>query len=184
MSFINDVNLENVGNYVGAVKEDNNLAKVKFIAKSKWTGGTNCKVNLSEYLVNGAVGSPEGRNFSLECSEPGALGGLDNAPNPVEYLATALCGCLNAAIATNSALFNNQLETLEIETAVDFDLMGILGLDRDVTLGATHVHYKVKIKGANKEATLKSKETIDKKSGIKNTMILPITVTTEVEYID
>ncbi len=184
MSFVNDVNLENVGNYVEAIKGDNGLAKVKFVARSKWTGGTNCEINMNEFYVNGQVGSPEGRSFSLNCSEPGALGGADNAPNPVELLASALCGCLNAAIVTNSALFGNQIEKLEIETTVDFDLMGIFGLDRNVTNGATGVHYKVKIKGANKVASLKSKETIDRKSGIKNTLLLPITVTTEVEIED
>lgn len=184
MSFVNDVNLENVGNYVDAVKGDNDLANVKFVARSKWVGGTNCEIDINEFYVNGQVASPEGRHFKLTCSEPAALGGADDAPNPVELLASALCGCLNAAIVTNSALFNNKIENLEVETFVDFNMMGIFGLDKSVSNGASGIHYKVKIKGANKEATLKSKETIDKKSAIKNTLLLPISITTEVELED
>jgi uncharacterized OsmC-like protein len=180
MSFVNNVNLQEVGNYVEAVKADNGNAKVTFVARSKWVGGTKCEIDINKFYVNGQVASREDRAFKLECTEPGALGGNDDAPNPVEYLASALCGCLTAAISTNSAMFNNAIENLEIETSVDFDMMGILGLDKSVNCGAMNVHYKVIIKGDNKEACLRSKETIDKKSAIRNTLSLPINVTTEV----
>jgi uncharacterized OsmC-like protein len=184
MSNINGIDMPSLGGFVEAVKSDNEAAKVKFIARSKWVGGTKTEVMCNEFYSNGNVASREDRSFKLTIDEPPALGGSDSAPNPVEYLAAALCGCLTAAISTNSALFGNHLENIEVETSVDFNLLGILGMDRTVTNGATAIHYKVKIKGANKEASLKSKETIDKKSGIKNTLQLPLSITTEVEYED
>ena len=177
----NGIDLENVNGYVEAVKADTGNAHVQFVARSEWVGGAATKVTCKEFYVNGAPGSRPERNFSFNIDEPAALGGQDSAPNPVEYLAGALCGCLTAGIATNSALFGNDLEKIEVEVAVDFDMRGILGLDRTVPNNAMKAHYKVKLKGASKEGTLKSKETLDRKSAIKNTLQLPLEITTEVE---
>ena len=177
----NGVKLDDINNYVEAVKADKDNAKVQFIARSRWTGGTAATVTCSEFNVNGEPGSRGGREFSFNVDEPAALGGEDSAPNPVEYLAGALCGCLTAGIATNSALFGNDLEKIEVEVKVDFDLMGVLGMDRSVPLNAMKLHYKVKLKGADKESTLRSKETLDRKSAIRNTLQLPLHITTEVE---
>lgn len=179
----NGVNLGDINNYVEAVKADKSNALVTFIASSEWTGGTSSKVTCSEFLVNGQPGSSPERSFSFNTDEPGALGGTDNAPNPVEYLAGALCGCLTAGIATNSALFGNDLEKIDIVVKVDFDMRGILGMDRSIQNNALKLHYKVKLKGANDDSTLRSKETLDRKSAILNTLKLPLEITTEVEIV-
>jgi uncharacterized OsmC-like protein len=181
MATNNGVKLDEINSYVDAVKADKNNAQVQFIARSKWTGGTASKVTCSEFNVNGQPGSTPGRSFTFDIDEPGALGGADSAPNPVEYLAGALCGCLTAGISTNSALFGNDLENIEVEVKVDFDMQGILALDRSVPLNAMKIHYKVKLKGGDKEKSLRSKETLDRKSAIRNTLQLPIEITTEVE---
>ncbi len=60
-------------------------------------------------------------------------------------------------------------------------MQGILGMDRSVPLNPVKLHYKVKLKGANKESTLRSKETLDRKSAIRNTLQLPLEITTDVE---
>ncbi len=176
----NGVNLTDVGAYVDAVKTDNNAAKVSFVAESNWTGGTVADVNVREFYSNGEKASREDRHFNFQVTEPSVLGGADDAPNPVEMLAAALCGCLTAGIATNAAMFGTNLEKLNIKVKVDFDLMGILGLDRNVPVSAQHVHYTVTMKGdAPREALQRSKDTLDKKSAIVNTLRNPITVTSE-----
>ena len=38
------------------------------------------------------------RSFSFVIDEPGALGGTNEAPNPVEYLLGSLAGCLNIVL--------------------------------------------------------------------------------------
>ncbi|RYY21788.1 MAG: OsmC family peroxiredoxin [Sphingobacteriaceae bacterium] len=184
MATNNGVNLQDINDYVEAVKDDKNKAQVQFVAQSKWAGGTASKITCTEFLVDGQPGSDAKRHFSFDMDEPAALGGNDSAPNPVEYLAAALCGCLTAGIATNSALFGNELEKIDIEVKVDFDMQGVLGIDRSVPSSAAKLHYKVKLKGADKAGTLRSKETIDRKSAIKNTLQLPLEITTEVEIED
>jgi uncharacterized OsmC-like protein len=179
----NGVILDNIENLVNACKENPDTAKVQFQAKSKWIGGTQAEVTISEMHSNGANMMGPDRNFKLKVDEPAVLGGKDEYPNPVEYLASALCGCLTAGIATNAALFGTELEKIDVEVKVNFDVQGVLGLDRTKPSGPLDLHYKVTLKGKNgatKEQLLKSKETLDKKSPIKNTIELPLRVTTEV----
>ncbi len=110
----NGVVLDNIEQLVGAIQQDPNVAKVQFKAQSEWIGGTQAKVTISEMFSNGQnMFGPE-RNFSLKVDEPAVLGGKDEYPNPVEYLATALCGCLTAGIATNAALFGTELEKIKV----------------------------------------------------------------------
>ena len=92
-SNLNGVDLETMGQYVEAVKEDASNAKVSFVAKSEWDGGTTAKVTVKEFYANGQNGARADREFNFKVSEPGQLGGVDDGPNPVEMLAGALCGC-------------------------------------------------------------------------------------------
>lgn len=177
----NGVKLENINTFVNAIKENPDLAKVKFAAKSKWLGGTRTEVAIGPIYANEQnVANPD-RKFTLIVDEPPELGGTDSAPNPVEYLAAGLCGCITAGIVTNSALFQTDIENLEIEVLVDFDLHGILGLNEAIPNGALKIHYDVNIKGANGatvENLKKSKTVIDNKSPIRSTLEKPLVVTT------
>lgn len=179
----NGVNLDNIEALVGAIQNDPEVAKVQFKASSEWKGGTQASVTVSELFSNGNNIRGEASKFNLMVDEPAVLGGKDEHPNPVEYLASALCGCLTAGIATNAALFGTELEKINVEVLVNFDIHGVLGLDRSKPNGPLDLHYKVTLKGKNGasvDSLIKSKETLDKKSPIKNTIELPLKVTTEV----
>ncbi len=183
----NGVMLDPINELVSSIQSDPNVAQVQFVAKSEWKGGTQAEVTISELYSNGQnIRGPE-KGFKLTVDEPGVLGGKDEYPNPVEYLASALCGCLTAGIATNAALFETELEKINVEVQVNFDVRGVLGLDRSQPNGPLNLHYKVKLKGKNGvsvDQLTKSKETLDKKSPIKNTIQLPLHVTTEFEIED
>jgi uncharacterized OsmC-like protein len=178
----NGVILDNIEGLVNAIKENPSVANVQFHAQSVWRGGTQAAVTISDMYSNGSnIMGPE-RKFNLIVDEPAVLGGKDEYPNPVEYLASALCGCLTAGIATNAALFGTELEKINVDVRVNFDIHGVLGLDRSKPSGPLDLHYTVTLKGKNgvtREQLQKSKETLDKKSPIKNTIELPLRVTTE-----
>ncbi|MCT4622798.1 MAG: OsmC family protein [Schleiferiaceae bacterium] len=183
----NGVNLDNIQSLVSAIENDPKVANVQFKAKSKWLGSTKAEVEVHELLSNGQNIREGGNKFKLVVDEPAVLGGADEYPNPVEYLASALCGCLTAGIATNAALFDTELEKIEVEVDVNFDIHGVLGMDRSKPNGPLDLHYKVKIKGkdgVDPSKLQKSKETLDKKSPIKNTIQLPLNVTTEFEVME
>lgn len=177
----NGVDLANVQQLVEAVKDNRNLANVTFEAKSRWVGGTKSEVTISDLYAGGQNIARADRRFQLTVDEPAQLGGTDQAPNPVEHLAAGLAGCLTAGIATNSALFGVELEKLEIDVSATYDILGLLGLDRSVPTEASEIKYTVRIKGSGgADALQRSKETIDRKSPVRNTIARAINVTTEI----
>jgi len=176
----NGLDLKSIQDYVGAVKEDPGLAQVKFVATSTWQGGARTEISVENFQVNG---QPAGgaRSFVLHTDEPGPLGGTDRAVNPAEMLAAALCGCLTAGIATNSALFGVDLDGVDVTVELNWDMHGILGLDRSVPNQASGIHYTVKLKGkGDPEAMRRSKETLDRKSAVLNTLRHAIPITTDI----
>lgn len=177
---LNGIDLDSMQGFVDAAKADNGAAAVKFVARSTWKGGARCDATITEFYSNGQPASRPGRSFTVSMDEPPPLGGSDQYPNPAEMLAAALCGCLTAGIAANAAMFGTEIESLEVETAIDWNLLGILGIDREVPCGAKAIHYTVKLKGKGTEEQLRrSKETLDRKSAILNTYLQPIPVSSE-----
>lgn len=178
----NGVNLASIDSLIGAIKGSPAMADVKFKARSEWKGGTRTVVTIDEVLSNNINISRPDRHFTIQVDEPPYLGGTDSAPNPVEVMAAGLCGCLTAGIVTNSALFGTELEKVSVEVTVDFDVHGVLGLNKEAANGAIGLHYKVTLKAkdsAHSDKLQRSKETIDRKSPVKNTLELPLRVTTE-----
>jgi uncharacterized OsmC-like protein len=179
----NGVNLEPIGQFVEAVKSDPDVAHITFKASSVWRGGTQTSVTISEFLSNGGVASPTGRKFDLTVDEPNVLGGGDSAPNPVEYLAAGLCGCITAGIATNAEMFGIPLEKLDVDVDLDFDVIGLLAVDRSVPTGSTGIKYTVRLKGkegVTREQLERCKTVIDGKSPVRNTLAGAIPMRTEV----
>lgn len=177
----NGVNLENIENLIGAIRDNRDLAKIRFVGNSRWLGGTRSETHISELFAGGQNIAASDRKFTLTVDEPPELGGTDTAPNPVEYLAASLCGCLTAGIATNAALFETDLEQIDIHIEADVDIIGLLGLDRSVSTGCTEIRYTVRIKGpASHEKLVCSKETIDRKSPIRNSLKHTMKIITDV----
>jgi uncharacterized OsmC-like protein len=182
---LNGIDLESMGNFAEAAKADTGVAEEKFVAKSTWKGGARCDATISEFYSNGQVASRPGRVFTLPMDEPPPMGGHDAHPNPGEMLAAAICGCLTAGIAANAALFGTELDSIEVEAAVDWNLLGVLGIDREVPCGASGVHYTVTLKGkGSPEQLRRSKETLDRKSAILNSLLKPIPVTSSTVIVE
>ena len=182
-SSVNGVDLAPVGQFIEAVKGDRKVAHVTFRATSHWSGGTGSDVTITEFLSNGAAASPAGRHFKLKVDEPHVLGGADAAPNPVEYLAAGLCGCITAGIATNAELFGIALDKIQVDVDVNFDVTGLLAVDRSVPTGSTGIKYTVRLKGGDgvtRAQLEKCKTVIDGKSPVRNTLAGLIPMHTEV----
>ena len=177
---LNGVNVEGVEKLLEEIEKDGEASKVVFQAKSRWVGATETEVSISKILSRGENIAREDRAFKVNVDEPAMLGGKDNYPNPAEYLAVALCGCITAGIVSNAELFKTQVDELEVTVEMEADLKGPLGLDKSVPNSLSHFHYHVNLKGPDAEALKKSKEVIDKKSGVLNTLISQINFTTDV----
>jgi uncharacterized OsmC-like protein len=101
----------------------------------------------------------------------------------VEVLLAALAGCVTAGIATNADLFGVPIDAMSIELEADVDARGLLGHDKSVRNGVTDIRYTVTIQSpASEEQVRRCKETIDRKSPVRDTLANPVNITSTLVY--
>ena len=177
---VNGVDLSKIEDLFRAVKKTDALGDLKFSAKSVWKGGTKTEVTISPYYAGGHNLAPPGRTFTLIIDEPTELGGEDTAPNPMEYLAAAICGCITAGITTNAGFANATVSELEVNVEADVNIRGLLGIDQS-PINCNKIDYTVRMTGPDGEALLKSKEYFDEWSAVVSTIKTAVPVTTSHE---
>jgi len=141
---VNGIDMAALGDVVEAVAQDPAKGRVAFRVASAWTGGTKSRATVESYTLGG---EEIPRRFTMDVDEPHELLGDNTAPNPQEYLMTALNACIMVGYVAGAALKGIALEKLEVETHGTLDLRGFLGLDPDVVPGYQTLSYVVRIKG-------------------------------------
>jgi len=180
---LNDVNLEGIMAVDNLVRENPALGKCQFKAKSSWQRGTKSQVSINAWTAGGNNMSPAPRRFTIMVDEPSELGGVDGAPNPVEVLLSALAGCVTAGIATNAQMFGVPIDAIDIDLEADVDARGFLGHDQSVRNGVTDIRYTVTIQSsAPEDKVRKCKETIDRKSPVRDTLANPVNIVSKLVY--
>jgi len=129
---LNSVDIEAVGQLIGAVQQDAAKAETKWVAKVVWNGGLRSEARIRDFAP-------------LQSDEPTALGGDDTAPNPVEQLLGALGNCLAVGYAANATASGIELDSLEIDLEGDLNLQTFLGLDADGHAGYDKIRADVRI---------------------------------------
>ena len=112
--------------------------------KSEWKGQTRSETSIDAYKIGGKEVQ---RRFKMIVDEPLELLGENTAPNPQEYLMTALNACIMVGYVAGAAVNGITLSKVEIETSGQLDLRGFLGIDPNVKPGYDSIRYLVKIKG-------------------------------------
>jgi uncharacterized OsmC-like protein len=182
---LNDVNLGEIKKVDAAIRQNPPLGKCGFYARSTWQRGTKTQVSVGR--ITAGAGTVEmaapTRRFTLTVDEPPFLGGVDNAPNPVEVLMSALSGCVTLGIATNAEMFGIPIDAIDIEMEADVDARGFLGHDKSVRNGVSDIRYTVTIQSpASEEQVRRCKETIDRKSPIRDTLANPVNITSKLVF--
>jgi uncharacterized OsmC-like protein len=180
---LNDVNLAKMKEFDQAVRANPALGKLTLKASSTWKRGTKTVVNVGTVTAGGQSAFAPTRSFVMASDDPDILGGVDGAPMPVEVLMAALAGCVTSGIAANAALFGTPLDDVAIEMEADIDLRGMLGHDKSVRNGFSDIRYTVTIASqAPEEKVRRCKETIDRKSPVRDTIANPVNVTSKFVY--
>src|SRR5699024_12557163 len=108
------------------------MANTTFISEVKWSG----EGVLSVANVNGK---------EVIIDEPKELGGTDKGANPVEYVLSALGGCINVLVITFAQKFDVEVNGLDVQLEGDLDPDDFLGINPDVERGHQEVRYKENI---------------------------------------
>jgi uncharacterized OsmC-like protein len=180
---VNDINVPKIQELDAMVRANPGLGKMTMKATSTWERGTKSFVTVGSAQAMGQELFPRTRKWVMTVDDPDVLGGVDAAPNPVETLLAALAGCVTSGIATNAALFGVSLDSIEIAMEADLDARGLLGHDKSVPNGVTDIRYTVTIQSPEAEDKVRRcKETIDRKSPVRNTLANPVRITSEFVY--
>jgi uncharacterized OsmC-like protein len=180
---LNDVNLDGIRAVDKLVRENPGAGKSQFRAKSSWQRGTKSEVSISTWSAGGNNMAPAPRRFTVMVDEPPELGGADGAPNPIEVLLSALAGCVTAGIATNAQMFGVAVDAIDVDVEADVDVRGLLGHDKSVRNGVTDIRYTVTIQSPAPEDKVRTcKETIDRKSPVRDTLANPVNIVSTLVY--
>lgn len=85
----------------------------------------------------------ESRNFQITIDEPPALGGKDEAANPVEYTLASLAGCLNVVAHLIAKEFEIEINSLKINVEGDLHPGKLLSGDSSERAGFTDIRVKL-----------------------------------------
>jgi uncharacterized OsmC-like protein len=137
-TMINGVDVDSLLATIKAIKGDPTIAEFKFRARNKWVNGGHNHTTITDLY-----GAREDHNhetpFELVADEPPVLLGEDKGPNPVEYLLTALVGCLTSSLIYHAAAKGIEIRGVESRLEGDIDLRGFLGLSPDIRPGYENI---------------------------------------------
>jgi len=128
------------------VRQQPELAEFQFRATNRWISGTHNRSTINGY--HGA-GQEHARvdDFDYDADHPPVLTGGDHGPTPVEFLLHALAACLTSGLANIAAARGITLHEVSSTVQGDVNLLGILGLDRDVRNGYQRIKVTFTVRG-------------------------------------
>lgn len=129
---LNRVNIGAVAGLAGKIQQEPDVAATRWNAKVQWKGGFRSEATVRDFAP-------------MASDEPGALGGTDTGPNPVEQLLAALGNCLAVGYAANATAAGVEIRDMNIELEGDLDLHTFLGLDPEGNAGYDSISVKVNI---------------------------------------
>jgi uncharacterized OsmC-like protein len=143
---INGVDTATLFATIDAVKAQPELAKFQFRAINTWIDGTHNRSTINGYFGAGQEFT-RAVDHRYDADHPPVLTGRDQGPAPVEFLLHALAACLTSGLANIAAARGIPLTEVTSTVEGDIDLLGILGLDRDVRNGYQGIRVSFQVRG-------------------------------------
>ena len=120
----------------------------------------------------------ESRNFEITIDEPPALGGKDEAANPVEYTLASLAGCLNVVAHLIAKEFDIEIKSLKINVEGDLNPGKLLSGDATERAGFTDVRVKLDVESdAEQERLDHWLEVVQERCPVTDNLVNPTNVT-------
>ncbi len=128
---VNGVDVDSLVETIEAIKENPELAHLRFHAETEWIDGARAETRIKEIHQAGKETGGRRRELKLEGDEPELLLGDNKAPNAVETVLHALTSCLTVGLVYNAAARGIKLEDVEFRVDGDLDLRPFLGIETD-----------------------------------------------------
>jgi uncharacterized OsmC-like protein len=144
---VNGFRLEDVFGTLNAIKENPAIADFKFRARNKWVTAGHNQATIQDFYGGCQEDPSRTKAWTLDNGEPPILLGNNEGPNPVEYLLSALSGCMTTTLALHAAARGIEFESIESMFEGEIDLQGFLGLSDQVRKGYKQIRVTFDIKG-------------------------------------
>jgi uncharacterized OsmC-like protein len=142
---VNGVNVSNLHQTIDAVQANALVGKFQFRLKNKWIEGSRTFSSINGF--HGACREFERpSSYFLHSDEPEVLLGGDTAPNPGEYLLSALAACVTTAMVYHAAAKGITIQEIESKVEGDVDLQGFLNIDPKVRKGLQNIRMSFAIR--------------------------------------
>lgn len=142
---VNGVDTESLKQTIGNIQNDPTLGRCEFRLRNRWVNGDENRSEARDFYAAGGEQQHK-KTFNFQAGEPELLAGKDNGANPVEYLLSALSGCMTTTIAYYAALSGIAIEEMDSSYQGELDLQGIFNLDSSVRPGYQKILVKFRIK--------------------------------------
>lgn len=180
---INGVDVDQLRQTIGNIKNDPGLAKAKFRATNRWRNGGHSTVTIHDFY-SARQNLVHEHDFKFEADEPPLLLGEDKGANPVEYVLTALSACLTTALIYHASAKGITLEEVESELEGDLDLRGFLGISEQVRNGYENIRVNFRIKAdASQEKLDELVKLAAQRSPVFDIVTNPVSVMVKAEKI-
>ena len=137
---------------VGQISQQPDLARCEFRLHNEWVNGDQNRSSTKDFYAAGSEQQHK-KTFHFQAGEHALLAGKDEGANPVEFLLSALSGCMTTTIAYYAALNGIKIKKMESTYKGDLDLQGLFNLDENVRPGyqKIRVDFKIKTDGAKEQ---------------------------------
>jgi len=141
---VNGVNVDDLFATIDAIKVTPDLASFQFRVKNKWINAGHNHITIKDfYGVEKDI--QHDKPFELDAGEHHVLLSKDEGPNPVEYLLTAISGCVTSSIVYHAAAKGIRIKGIQSRVEGDIDLRGFLGISPDVKVGYKEIRMYFRI---------------------------------------
>jgi len=142
----NGINVDTLYGTLDAIKAQPGLATFQFRATNTWMGGAHNRSTIKEFYGAGQTDQSRTSAWELDAGEPPILLGVNEGPNPAEYLLHALAACLTTSLVYVAAARGVRLDEVESTLEGDMDVRGALGISKDVPnrYQAIRVTFRIK----------------------------------------
>jgi uncharacterized OsmC-like protein len=146
-STVNGFRTEEISGTIKAIQENPEIAKFKFRARNKWITGGHNQATIQDFFGGCQEDTSRDKAWVMDNGEPPILLGNNEGANPVEYLLSALSGCMTTTMALHAAARGMEIESIESKFEGDIDVQGFLGLNDMVRNGYQQIRVTFDIKG-------------------------------------
>ena len=142
---INGVDTDVLKKTVDAVSQDPDMGRCEFRVRNEWVNGDSNRSSTQDFYA-ACSEQQHKQTFHFQAGEPSLLAGDDEGANPVEFLLSALSGCMTTTVAYYAALNGIKIQKMESTYKGQLDLRGLFNLDESVRPGyqKIQVHFKIK----------------------------------------